>query len=165
MAAGATFSSSDQGSLDGNTYRLGMDKWGEFSELRFSCTNQSGQIADAKVMVNADLRQALLGIQDTEVPWTSPLALGTTTRIGNNTIWTEDWDAGFRSYSGGGGYEIAIDRLDSGGQWGGYFAPHSVNVQYSECTFSMNANDGSFQTGSLWVRPAPGDQDIAPGGS
>lgn len=150
--SGYIFSATDYGTSEdpAQSFRIALEDWGAFTELRVRCESYAGGVADGVIAVDDTLRTGLLGIRDIGVAPGSPFPLGTMTRLPTNTIWTSDFSAGFRTHPNSGGYESSFEPLSS--QWGGYWAPHSGAAAYSECNRQTNANDGSGREWQVWVR-------------
>ena len=122
------------------------DYWGEFSELRYWCLNDKGNIGDAKVEVSSQERVNLDLIKD-KVNYKSGVALGDSIIINEtNEIFSTSLSVDWKQDSTG---ENNIG--DSNG-WGGYWSPYKNNITNSECNNSNNANDGSGKSFKLWVR-------------
>ncbi|BFT94863.1 MAG: hypothetical protein MNSN_08810 [Minisyncoccus archaeiphilus] len=150
---GSSFSDLD------NKFVISTDYWGDFSEMRFWCTNQSDAVADAKVSVDKDIIVA----QKDKRMWYLPdytiivdsgppvsygrLPLGSITRIGDNTIWTSDWSANYKQIA----TELAFEPTVSAA-WGGYWSPNGASSAYAECNQGANLNDGSGKKWRMWIR-------------
>ena len=134
-----------------NPFNIGVPAWNQFGELRFWCTDPSGNLADAKVIVNAALRSTVMADEDVTLWYPNPIELGTIIRIGANTIWTSNWDANLKQTPTA--PEHAFEATPQGsGSWGGYWNPASEAQQDAECDQSANANNGSGKAWRVWIR-------------